>query len=200
MTLLYLLSFVGFLVQICFITLSIAACLYYLAELVEEYTVAAKKVITVLILATTFIFVLFIFFDRLPWSMVICGLLAQLCHGLIMSSFPFVKFISLPFMGAVVMLVVNHWLAFSFFSTNWYQFSEILAYFTLCLWIVPFALFVSLSANDNVLPTINERSPLLNDNDIVTNYFSNKGKKLGLLSLFNYAKESILPQRNKKSF
>lgn len=38
------------------------------------------------------------------------------------------------------------------------------------------------------------------DNDIVTNYFSSKGKKLGLLSLFSYAKESILPQRNKKAF
>lgn len=132
-----------------------------------------------MILATTFIYVLFIFFDRLPWSMVMCGLLSQLCHGLIMNSFPFVQFTSIPFIGSCIMLVVNHWLAFSYFSNNWYQFSEvisnkksrfyftnssnsqILAYFTLCLWIVPFALFVSLSANDNVLPTINERSPLL---------------------------------------
>lgn len=200
MTLLYLLTFVGFLVQICFITLAIAAGLYYLAELVEEYTVAAKKVISVLILATTTIYVLFIFFDNLPWSMIWCGLFAQLCHGFIMKSFPYVQFTSISFIGACIMLIVNHWLAFSYFSSVWYQFSEILAYFTLCLWIVPFALFVSLSANDNVLPTVNERSPLLNDNDIVTNYFSNKGKKLGLLSLFNYAKESILPQRNKKSY
>jgi hypothetical protein len=38
------------------------------------------------------------------------------------------------------------------------------------------------------------------DNDVVSNYFSRKGKKYGLLSLFNYAKDSILPQRNKKSF
>ncbi|KAJ6646018.1 Protein TEX261, partial [Pseudolycoriella hygida] len=165
-------------------------------ELVEEYTVAAKKVITTLIVATTFIYVLFIFFDRLPWSIVVCGLLAQLCHLLIMHSFPFVMFTSIPFIGSCIMLVINHWLAYSYFFNNWYQFSEVLGYFTLCLWTVPFALFVSLSANDNVLPTINERSPLLNDNDIVTNYFSNKGKK-GLLSLFTYAKESILPQRNK---
>lgn len=32
-----------------------------------------------------------------------------------------------------------------------------LAYFTVCLWTVPFALFVSLGANDNVLPMQNER-------------------------------------------
>lgn len=142
---------------------------------------AAKKVITLLIALTTSIYVLFIFFDRLPWSMVICGLAAQLAHGLIMSNFPYVQFVSIPFAGAVCMLVVNHWLAFSYFSQNWYQFSEvssryfmendfdnpfyilpqILSYFTLCLWLVPFALFVSLSANDNVLPTVNERVPLM---------------------------------------
>ena len=31
--------------------------------------------------------------------------------------------------------------------------SQVLAYFTICLWLVPFALFVSLSANENTLPT-----------------------------------------------
>lgn len=109
---------------------------------------------------------------------------------------------------------------------------QVLGYFTVCLWIVPFALFVSLSANDNVLPTVNERTTLLSmfqittffsfsyhipvyliswfvfpsllsadtDNDIVTNYFSRRSKTMGLLSLFNYAKESILPHRIKKSF
>ena len=32
-------------------------------------------------------------------------------------------------------------------------FTEIASYFGLCVWLVPFALFVSLSASDNVLPT-----------------------------------------------
>lgn len=36
-----------------------------------------------------------------------------------------------------------------------------MAYFTLCLWLVPFALFVSLSANENVLPTVAERTGTL---------------------------------------
>ena len=31
---------------------------------------------------------------------------------------------------------------------------QIMAYFTFCLWLVPFAFFLSLSANDNVLPTL----------------------------------------------
>ena len=39
-----------------------------------------------------------------------------------------------------------------------------MAYFTLCLWLVPFTFFVSLSANDNILPTMAERKPLLSGN------------------------------------
>jgi len=74
----------------------------------------------------------------------------------------------------------------------------VLAYFTICMWIVPFALFVSLSANDSVLPTTvsdqSRRSP-----DVVSNYFS-RNKKQGLLSLFQYLKEALLPGRTKKAF
>ena len=43
---LYLLSWVSTVLQICFVTLAIAAGLYYLAELVEEYTVMTAKVET----------------------------------------------------------------------------------------------------------------------------------------------------------
>jgi len=38
-------------------------------------------------------------------------------------------------------------------------FTEIASYFGLCVWLVPFALFVSLSASDNVLPTMGSEDP-----------------------------------------
>lgn len=38
------------------------------------------------------------------------------------------------------------------------------------------------------------------NDDVVTSYFSTRGKKLGILSLFSYAKESILPERVKKAY
>ncbi len=38
-------------------------------------------------------------------------------------------------------------------------FTEIASYFGLCVWLVPFALFVSLSASDNVLPTMGSEEP-----------------------------------------
>ncbi|XP_019548245.2 protein TEX261 [Aedes albopictus] len=199
MTFLSLLSYFSLLVQICFVTVSIAAGLYYLAELVEEYTVMAKKVITWMIMGSVLLYIIFIFTERFTWTLILCGLGAQALHAAILKNFPYVKFLSPCFLGAVILLLVNHYLAFIYFQQQFHPFTEVMAYFTLCLWLVPFALFVSLSANDNVLPTSNERTHLLSDNDVVTNYFSSR-KKIGLLSLFNYAKESLLPERNKKAF
>lgn len=132
--------------------------------------------ITVFIAFTSVIYVLLIFFENFPMSMIFCGLLSQALHAIIMKNFPFVKFMSISFGGAVILLFANHWMAFKYFSQNYYNFSEVLAFFTICLWIVPFALFVSLSANDNVLPTTvaNERSPLLSMNNGVISIYAAK--------------------------
>ena len=43
------------------------------------------------------------------------------------------------------------------------SFTEIASFFGLCVWLVPFALFVSLSASDNVLPTIGSERPANDD-------------------------------------
>lgn len=107
------------------ICLFVAAGLYYVAELVEEYTVTAKKVITVEVLLVTIIYLMFMFTDNLPWSMVICGLIAQASHAVILTEFPYVRLLSIQFISAAVMLFVNHYLAFSFFTKNYYNFSEV---------------------------------------------------------------------------
>ena len=39
------------------------------------------------------------------------------------------------------------------------SFTQIASYFGICVWLVPFALFVSLSASDNVLPTMGSENP-----------------------------------------
>ncbi|KAH8233446.1 protein TEX261 [Drosophila bipectinata] len=195
---LYILGWISLGIQIVFLTLSIVAGLYYLAELAEEYTTAARKCILGFISFTIFVYIMLMVFEDLPWSMIICGFVAQGFHLAIMGGFPFVRLLSLPLLGSLAMLVVNHFLAFQYFTTVYVPFTQVLAYFTICMWIVPFALFVSLSANDSVLPTTvsdqNRRSP-----DVVSNYFS-RNKKQGLLSLFQYLKESLLPGRSKKTF
>ncbi|SPP73562.1 protein TEX261 [Drosophila guanche] len=194
---LYILGWISLGIQITFLTLSIVAGLYYLAELAEEYTTQARRCILFMISFTIFVYIMLMVFEDLPWSMLLCGFVAQGFHLSIMGGFPFIRLLSVPFLGSLVMLVVNHLLAFQYFTTVYVPFTQVLAYFTICMWIVPFALFVSLSANDSVLPTVNEqsrRSP-----DVVSNYFS-RNKKQGLLSLFNYMKEQLLPARSKKAF
>ena len=69
----------------------------------------------------------------------------------------------------VVLVLCDHYVWFRHFAdsqaraynrTSYYDrvdvptFTMIASYFGLCVWLVPFALFVSLSAGDNVLPTM----------------------------------------------
>ncbi|CAB3261169.1 unnamed protein product [Arctia plantaginis] len=197
---LYLLSIFSLIVQAIFVTLAIAAGLYYLAEIVEEYTVMAKYVISWMVIATSTIHIGLLIFEDFPLYLNVIGLVQQALHGFLLKDFPVVRVTSLTFMTAVVTLVVHHYMAFKFFGAVYYTFSEVLAYFTLCLWVVPFALFVSLSANDYVLPITGETQPLLGDSNVLTDYLSRKSKKYSLLSFFSFAKDSILPQRNKKAF
>lgn len=90
-----------------------------------------------------------------------CGLLAQISHYVILQNFPFVSLTSPSFVTGVAMILVNHYLAFQYFGEMFHSFTEVMAYFTLCQWLVPFALFVSLSANENVLPIISEKQDVL---------------------------------------
>ena len=68
-----------------------------------------------------------------------------------------------------VLVALNHYLWFQHFSSlnkDPYgrrgshaaqpSFTEIASYFGLSVWLVPFALFVSLSASENVLPTMSQ--------------------------------------------
>ncbi|XP_060565478.1 protein TEX261-like [Ruditapes philippinarum] len=198
---LYLLSWLALCIQILVVTLSIAAGLYYLAELVEEYTVFTSKVIRYLIIFNTSVYICLLLFEEMPFFTILFGLLGNGAYFLLLREFPYFALSSPGFIGSVVSVVLNHYLAFSHFTQEWYPFHEVLAYFTVCLWMVPFAFFVSLSANENVLPTMAERPPMMGaETDVVSNYFSRKGKKYGLLSMLKTAQESMLPQRVKKHF
>lgn len=70
----------------------------------------------------------------------------------------------------VALVLLNHFLWFHHFSApptfprdsyssrydkiDMPSFTEIASYFGICVWLVPFALFVSLSASENVLPSM----------------------------------------------
>jgi len=126
--------------------------------------------------------------------MVLLGIISHGVHWIILQSFPYFDLTGPPFVSGVVLLLINHYIAFSFFAGDFHPFSQVLGYFTMILWLVPFAFFISLSANENILPT---SMPSTSEDNI--NLIPRR-KRWGLLSFLTTAKESILPQRLNKSF
>lgn len=124
---LYFLSYVSIVIHICFVTISFAAGLYYISEIVEEYTEKAKKVIRWSTFVTIAIYLLLMLTENFSWSMIICGLLAQVVHLVILRNFPNIKIVSIEFFGAVSLLLVNHYLAYQHFEEVFYSLSEVSA-------------------------------------------------------------------------
>ncbi|XP_020347006.1 protein TEX261 [Oncorhynchus kisutch] len=190
----YLLSWLSLVIQISFITLAIAAGLYYLAELIEEYTVATSRIIKYMILFSTGVLTGLYLFEGFPWLMMGCGLFTNLVYFGLLQTFPYILLSSPNFILSCVLVVLNHYMAFQYFAEEYYPFSEVLAYFTICLWIIPFSFFVSLSAGENVLP-----STVQQGDDVVSSYFTKgkRGKRSGILLIFSFLKEAVLPSRQK---
>lgn len=136
------------------------------------------------------LFLLLPIFESFPITLVISGLVAQLCHYMLMRTFPAIQIKSpwfaatisksslanlLPqglticrscqslsvFSSFLVLFLVNHYLAFRHFTEHYYAFNEAFAFFFLFMWLVPMALLVSLSANDMVLPTYSDSASSL---------------------------------------
>ncbi|OJJ59299.1 hypothetical protein ASPSYDRAFT_149331 [Aspergillus sydowii CBS 593.65] len=174
MWILPLLGYLGVVVGFCFLTLAIASGLYYLSELVEEHTVLARRLLSRLIYGIVAIQILLFLFDRFPFSLSLLSIGSHIVYATNLRRFPIVKLSDPFFILSCFLVGLNHWLWFRHFSkpitlprssTSWRQpyqtdlgdmpsFTEVASYFGLCVWLVPFALFVSLSAGENVLPTM----------------------------------------------
>lgn len=174
----YILPFLGYaglVLGFGFLTLSIASGLYYLSELVEEHSVLSAKLLRRLIYAVVAVQILLWLVDGFPWYLILLGVASHGVYSINLRHFPIVKLSDPFFLASCAMVIVNHWLWFKHFSQpagyrgappssrrDWYStpvydqptFTEIASYFGLCVWLVPFALFVSLSAGENVLPSM----------------------------------------------
>ncbi|KAI9693749.1 MAG: erv26 super protein [Bathelium mastoideum] len=180
MWILPLLGYLGVILGFAFLTLAIASGLYYLSELVEEHTVIAKKVLTYLIYSVVSVQILLVVVDRFPFGLTAVGVASHGVYSLNLRRFPIVKLTDPTFILSCVLVLLNHYLWFRHFSsppsppssrysspssTSYSNsiygpdelpptFTDVASYFGLCVWLVPFALFVSLSAGENVLPSM----------------------------------------------
>ncbi|KAI1811642.1 transmembrane adaptor Erv26 [Poronia punctata] len=175
MWILPLVGYLGSVLGFCFLTLAIASGLYYLSELVEEHTVLAKRLLTRLIYFVVGLILLLWLVDGLPILLTVLGVASHAVYLGNMRRFPFVRLTDPLFLTSCVLVLVNHYYWFRYFSqaqarsysrlSSMYEqpdvptFAEIASFFGICVWLIPFALFVSLSASDNVLPTIGSEQP-----------------------------------------
>lgn len=100
-----LLSYVGILTHILFVTISFAAGLYYISEIVEEYSEKCKKIIKISTISTIVLYLLLAVSESFSWTMILCGLSAQLVHLAILRNFPNIKILSLEFWWVVLILI-----------------------------------------------------------------------------------------------
>ncbi|KAH8676141.1 transmembrane adaptor Erv26 [Xylariales sp. PMI_506] len=179
MWILPLVGYLGSIVGFCFLTLAIASGLYYLSELVEEHTVFAKRLLTRLIYAIIVLQTILWLIDGFPFGLTVMSIVSHVIYLGNMRRFPFVRLSDPLFIVSCVLVLVNHYFWFRHFSaaqqrsysrmTNIYDqpnvpsFTEVASYFGICVWLIPFSLFVSLSASDNVLPTIGTEEPSHDD-------------------------------------
>ncbi|EGE77105.2 DUF396 domain-containing protein [Blastomyces dermatitidis ATCC 18188] len=184
MWILPLVGYLGLIVGFAFLTLAIASGLYYLSELVEEHTVLARRLLSRLIYFIIALHVLLCLVDQLPFTLCALSVISHLIYAANLRRFPIVKLTDPIFITSCLLVGLNHWLWFRYFSdpisaqpsrsmpwskdagsntrqsyyygavTDLPSFTEVASYFGLCVWLVPFALFVSLSAGENVLPSM----------------------------------------------
>jgi hypothetical protein len=72
----------------------------------------------------------FLLFEDFPTSLIVCGIISQVAHLFILKTFPFVVIASPAFIVGVIMLIINHYLAFQYFASVYYSFSEVCSSFT----------------------------------------------------------------------
>ncbi|KAG0369792.1 transmembrane adaptor Erv26-domain-containing protein [Gamsiella multidivaricata] len=151
-----LISYAGTGIAFLFSTLSLACGLYYLAELVEEYTVMTKKIIKGLTLTVVALHLLLWLLDGLPFTKIVFSLGCHAVYSLNLANFPYINLLSAPFLLSCVLVLADHFMWFKYFTRHYYSFMTIASFFGICVWMVPFVYFISLSANDNALPSFDK--------------------------------------------
>lgn len=107
-----------------FAAVCLVAGLYYLADIVEEYTALSKRVLWWAVRATALAQVLLYAVDGAPLAAVGAGLLACVCYGALLGRFPEVPLVSAAAIGGGLASVVQTWLWLDHFWNSTHKVSE----------------------------------------------------------------------------
>jgi hypothetical protein len=151
-----LVVYAGAYLFVLFFAVCLATGLYYLAELVEEYTRLTRKIISYAIKVVIGLHVLLLFVDRLPVIPIIVGVASHAVYYRLLKTFPYISLTAPDFLGSVGLLILSHVAWIRFFYTDprciYVSMEWTFGFMLVMVWIVPFAFFISLAANESVLP------------------------------------------------
>ncbi|PIA13226.1 hypothetical protein COEREDRAFT_31483, partial [Coemansia reversa NRRL 1564] len=153
MTFLSLLSAAGWVLGLIFAVFSLACGLYVVSEWVEEYPRLTRQVIQVSVWMVDVVHVLAVFDGLSVWRLVASAAVNHV-YALNLERFPLVDLGSASFVGSCVLAVGNHFLFFFYFMSHLrFPFDQVCAFMFFGVWLVPLALFVSLTPVDSSLPS-----------------------------------------------
>ncbi|KAI5181197.1 hypothetical protein NEOKW01_1416 [Nematocida sp. AWRm80] len=139
--------------------LGFVACLYKGIHFIEEYPNRAKEKIRLLIYTVLVLHTILLFRG---FSIMLIGfsLLCQFMFYNLLEDYPNIETGGAGFISAVVMAFLNH----MFFLNNMFKHRlnmfEIIFYFVIIVWAVPFMFFLSLTANDDVITIPGVKKPI----------------------------------------
>ncbi|KAH9959251.1 transmembrane adaptor Erv26 [Russula dissimulans] len=159
-----------------FVTLSLASGLLWISELIEEHSKIAKIVGKKCIYVILCTHLLLALTDGLPPHKIAFSII---CHVVYLQNFsdtwPVISLTSRSFIASCILVVADHFMWFFHFARVTHEarqaahkayrggpvvkaptFGDMATFFGLCVWLTPLFLFLSLSANDNTLPTSGE--------------------------------------------
>lgn len=148
-----LIAYVGGYLLLVFLAICVATGLQYIAELMEEYTVASKKVLWYLTRIIGGLHVLAYFLESdVELFTAVAGAVAHVMYDRLLRRFPYCSLLSVDFaLAALAFLASNSlWMMHWMFSDETGLF--IACYCLVMALLVPFGFFISLSVNENLLP------------------------------------------------
>ncbi|KAJ2828630.1 erv26 super protein [Coemansia sp. 'formosensis'] len=147
------LATLGWVSGVAFIVFSIGCGLYVISEWVEEYPRQTRKLILCSVWAIDIVHVLAALDGVSLWR-VVASMCANHIYTLNLGTFPLVQTTSAAFLGSCALAVGNHFMWFFYFIRDLaHPFGHVCALMFFCVWMVPLALFVSVTPVDASLPS-----------------------------------------------
>jgi hypothetical protein len=172
----WVLGYISGFLTLVLLSLAVSSGLYLLAELAEEFPTMSGTITKYLLVVVVSLHVL-LFIDGLPVCETCVGMMSHLMYASMLANFPFVNLVSVSTIGSAIGFVWCNLMWLSYFTKVENDPLQIIGFFVVCVWAVPCAFFVSLTPNDNKLPTASTPASIGIEGATGTDMDSISGKK-----------------------